>query len=641
MKWNADFEIAALIVVFIFIIFYFAKKRLPTRKNKFFAFSLILAGLATLFDLLSAIMDSNYTYYPLSVVHLSNVIFFLTALVLVWSFVVYIFMLAGKYDFLRSPLFFVYSLPMGLIIFLALSTPFTGYLYYIDPVEGYVHGPAFMLQFVVYMYYLVLAGIYVVIYRKRMTKLQFCSEIAFLLVILTGATLQSVFFNWTLISYPGVCLAVTIVYLSLQNPDMHIDKTTGLFNMDAFSELINEFIESDKKFNLIVINIENLNSMKTVYGTEREDEALVKAVEYIHGLSRDNYLFRMSEEDFVLVDFHSIDYKDFSNKFLERFKEPFRAGDVDIPFIGYITYIPYEYYGKDIKKINKFISFINNKLVRSGRSMVINEETVIAIERDTSVERALERAIENNTVQIYLQPIYEPDEGKALAAEVLARLFDEEVGFISPSEFIVKAEENGNVVELGRQIFEKVCIFIHDNDIDRIGIERLCINLSIYQCMREAMADEMVDIAAKHDVPMSRFLFEIVENSGETGDYIIRKNMERLIEAGSDFMLDDYGVGYSNFVNLFRLPYKYVKIDKSLVWTYFESDSNVLPDVMETFRNQSIGIVIQGVESKAMAKRLLMMGCDAMQGYYFLKPMPTRDFIRIMGEKNVEGGYGI
>ena len=67
----------------------------------------------------------------------------------------------------------------------------------------------------------------------------------------------------------------------------------------------------------------------------------------------------------------------------------------------------------------------------------------------------------------------------------------------------------------------------------------------------------------------------------------------------------------------------------------------MLPDVIETFRNQKVAIIAQGVESRAMARRLQMMGCDAMQGFYFSKPVPAKDFIRLMKEKNIEGGFGI
>ena len=641
MKWNADFEIAGIIVVFVFIMFFFAKKHLPTRKNRFFAFSMILAALTTVFDLVSAYVDSNWMDYPLPVLHVINIIFFMLSTALTLSFMIYILMLAGRYDLVHSPVFYLYTIPFMITMFLTLSTPFTGNLYYFDPVEGYVHGPAYFLNFMASSVYLVLTGIYVIIYRKRMTKLQFRSVVTFIVLILTGILLQSRVFNWILLSYPSVCLAVMIIYLSLQNPDMYIDKMTELFNADGFYEIMAEYANAGRHFNVLVVTIDNFRTMQSVYGTDRVNEALKKATAFFDDIIGTDILFRISEDSFAAVDINGLDYGKLGEKVLDRFKEPWRVNGGEVSFTVYATCLPYEHIKDNVKGVSRILSFIHNKLAHDNGNILLNEDIMIAIDRDSAVERALEKAIDNNTVQIYLQPIFNPKAGKALMAEVLARLFDEEVGFIAPAEFVTKAEENGNIVELGKQIFEKVCMFVRDNDTESFGIKRVTVNLSAFQCIRESMADEMLDIASKYNVPMSTFAFEIVEGSADIENGFIRRNMDRLIEAGAEFMLDDYGIGYSNFVNLLKLPFKYVKMDRTLVWTYFENSSNVLPDVMETFKNQNLKIVVQGVESKAMAKRLVMMGCDMIQGYFFSKAVPARDFVRLMNEKNIEGGFGI
>ncbi len=641
MKWNADYEIAAIIVESIFIFFFFGKKHLPTRKNTFFAFTMVVSVFVCFFDLLSAYMDSNWTQFSIFSLQAVNVIYFLISTALTLSFFIYIILMTESYEVFRSPIFYLYCVPFMVNIFLDISTPFTGYLYYFDPVTGYTHGPAYMLSFLMSAVYVFLSAVYVIVKRKRITYLQFNSVIAFVLIIAAGVTIQSVFFRWVLLSNAVVCLAIVIIYLSLQNPDMYIDKVTSLFNVDGFYEMAAEYNVSEKKFEIIVITIENMRIMQSVYGNDRANEALVKAVNFLESLCEKDILFRISEDSFAILDVNSLDYRTVTEKITERFKEPFRISTGEVLFTEYVVFMPYQYCVNDVKRLNKTIRFIRNKVPSKNRFVMMDDEIAVSIDRDTAVERALEKAIDNNTVQIYLQPIYDTRVGKAHMAEVLARLFDDEVGFISPNEFIVKAEENGNVVELGRQIFEKACIFLRDNDLERFGIQRLDINLSVYQCMRESMADEIMEIASKYGLSMSRFCFEIVETSADVREGFVRTNMDRLISAGAIFVLDDYGIGYSNFVNLLRLPFKHVKMDKSLVWTYFENDSDVLPDVMETFRNQKLGIVAQGVESKAMAKRLMMMGCDALQGYFFSKPVPARDFVKLMSDKNVEGGFGV
>ncbi len=641
MKWNLDFEIAAVIIDVIFIYFFFGKKHLPTRKNRYFVFSLILTAFVTISDIVSSYMDSNWQQYPLPLVHLINVLFFLFSATLMLSLFMYMVTLSNRHDIIGKPIFIVFSIPFMVAVFLAVATPFTGFLYRIDPVQGYVHGPAYLLEFSLSAMYLILCTFYIIIYRRYMSPLQFRSVIMFIIVVTAGVAAQSLFFKWVLIANAATSVAIVVVYLSLQNPDMYIDKVTELFNLDAFNEMIAEYSTDGTRYDLIELTINNFGITQSVYGTERANEALKQAVAYVQTVHEEAFFFRLSSDSFVMIDLNAVDFDRIAKEIIAKFEEPWRVGNNDIIFSVNITYLPYEYTGKELKSTIKNLEYIRNKVNHSDRQLVINEEISLNIERDTAVERALEKAIENKTVQIYLQPIFHSREAKALTAEVLARLFDEEVGFVSPGEFVVKAEENGTVVELGRQIFEKVCIFLRDNDIEKYGIEKVSINLSIYQCMRERMAEEFMQTAEKYGIPMTRFLFEIVETATTDKELFIRNNMDKLIAAGAEFILDDYGIGYSNIVNVFSLPFRFVKMDKTLVWTYFESDSDVLPDVIETFRNQKVAIIVQGVESRAMAKRLLMMGCDALQGFYFSKPVPAVDFVKLMKEKNIEGGFGI
>ncbi len=641
MKWNIDFEIAAAVIDLIFIYFFFSKKHLPTRKNRYFVFSLIIVTFVTVLDILSSYMDSNWHNYPMAMLHLINVLFFVSSAMLMLSVFLYLLALSNRQDIIKKPVFILFCVPFLMSMFLGVASPFTGFLYRFDPVEGYVHGPAFLMEFLLSSFYLLMSAVFVVVYRKMMSILQFRSVVFFLIAVASGVALQALLFRWTLLANAVTSIAIVVVYLSLQNPDMYIDKETDLFNLDAFNEIVSEYATDGTRYDLINLNISNFRITQSVYGTERANEALRRAVTYIQTMYDRAYIFRISSDNFVLLDLYRSDFDDTAKVIRDRFREPWRVDNNDIIFSVYSTYVPYEYVGKELKSTLKNLEYIRHKLTHTETELVINEEISRSIERDTAVERALERAIDNKSVQIYFQPIFHTREAKAQTAEILARLFDEEVGFVSPTEFVIKAEENGTVVELGRQIFEKVCIFLHENDIEQYGIEKVSINLSVYQCMREMMAEEFMETAAKYEVPMTRFLFEIVETATTEKDFFVRKNMDKLIAAGAEFILDDYGIGYSNIVNVFSLPFRFVKMDKSLVWTYFESDSDVLPDVIETFRNQKVAIIAQGVESKAMARRLQMMGCDAMQGFYFAKPVPAKDFIRLMKEKNIEGGFGI
>ena len=233
-------------------------------------------------------------------------------------------------------------------------------------------------------------------------------------------------------------------------------------------------------------------------------------------------------------------------------------------------------------------------------------------------------------------PIFSPYTEKMERAEALARIFDENVGFIPPAEFIAEAERNGSIIALGRQIFEKVCEFIKEQEPLQYGVSRISVNLSAMQLMQDGMAEEFIRIAENYNVSMSSFSFDIAEVSEKDPGSVALKNMNKLIDRGAEFALNDYGSGYSSLENILNLPVKLVKIDRALVRSYFESGSMLLPDVIEMFRNQKLQLALVGVETKDMARRLSVMGCDYLQGYFYSRTIPARNFVALM--KKQEGG---
>ena len=232
-------------------------------------------------------------------------------------------------------------------------------------------------------------------------------------------------------------------------------------------------------------------------------------------------------------------------------------------------------------------------------------------------------------------PMFSPITEKMERVEVLARLFDRNVGFIPPKEFIAEAEKNGSIISLGRHIFEKTCEFIKEQEPELYGIGRISVNLSAMQLMQEGMAEEFIGISNKNGVSMEKISFDIAEVIDTDRDGIAERNMKLLAEAGAEFALNGYGSGYSSLENIMKLPISMVKIDRALVISYFEKDSMLLPDVIEMFRNQQLKIVLVGVETKDMARRLSVMGCDYLQGYFYSRTLPARDFVALMKKTGV------
>ena len=110
--------------------------------------------------------------------------------------------------------------------------------------------------------------------------------------------------------------------------------------------------------------------------------------------------------------------------------------------------------------------------------------------------------------------------------------------------------------------------------------------------------------------------------------------MQRLTEDGFAFSMDDYGTGYSNLKSIYGLPFKYIKIDKSILWTSMKNEKAyiVLKNTFQLAKVLGKKVVMEGVETEEQIHRLKELDCEYLQGYYFSKPIPGNQFIQYLKE---------
>ena len=247
----------------------------------------------------------------------------------------------------------------------------------------------------------------------------------------------------------------------------------------------------------------------------------------------------------------------------------------------------------------------------------------------------IKNSIVNRSFEMYYQPIYAPAEHGFVCSEALIRMRDEELGFVSPEEFIPLAESNGMIIEIGEIAFRKVCEFMKSGKAQALGVEYIEVNLSALQCVQDQLADRLMAIMEEYGIDPEQINFEITETAGLANYDVLLRNMKNLISHGVTFSMDDYGTGFSTANYLITLPTDIVKIDKSILWPAMENQEAfvILRHTVEMLSSLNKKIVVEGVENAEMAKLLIDMNCDYLQGYYYSKPVPEEDYIAFL-EKN-------
>ena len=127
---------------------------------------------------------------------------------------------------------------------------------------------------------------------------------------------------------------------------------------------------------------------------------------------------------------------------------------------------------------------------------------------------------------------------------------------------------------------------------------------------------------------------EITETAASYDQSVMAENLTQLSDAGICFSLDDYGTGYSNMYRIAALPLKIVKLDKSFVNNQTGKMWTILQNTVHMIKDLNMEIVVEGIETEDMVKKFSDLHCDFIQGFYYSKPIPEKDFVEFISKNN-------
>lgn len=247
-------------------------------------------------------------------------------------------------------------------------------------------------------------------------------------------------------------------------------------------------------------------------------------------------------------------------------------------------------------------------------------------------------ALENNELQLYYQPIVNMQTGQVAGFEALMRWIHPEKGFISPALFIPIAEKNGLIVEASRWALGESCRALKRIE-SRIGRENnlyMSVNFSSTDFASENFLDHVYRILSESDVPAKQIKLEITERLLIQQPDHAKEVLEMCRQAGMSIAIDDFGTGYSSLSYLYYFPIETLKIDQSFVraMTKDVKSLELVKSIIGLGKNMNMTIIAEGVEDATEGKILRDLGCDAVQGYYYAKPLPEKEVIELLRNWN-------
>ena len=417
--------------------------------------------------------------------------------------------------------------------------------------------------------------------------------------------------------------------------EVNIDKLTGLANRNVFQDRlevdIKKALRSGLPLALLFIDLDHFKEINDTRGHEAGDQ-LLKAVgrrlqSHVRG---SDTVARLGGDEFTitLAELHDLgSVTDLAQKLCDDLARPFMVGE-EMAYISAsigITIFP-----RDASTAGELLRNADQAMYRSkergrNRFAYFKSSMQDAAQNRMTISNELRRAVDEQQLDVFYQPIVDLDSGRVRKAEALLRWQHPERGEISPLEFIPIAEHTGLIVSIGNWVYQRA---LAQAKSWRRHDPGLTINVNVsplqfYEGDGENCRRWLSEAALVPEMGL-----EITEGLLLASDSDVLKQLLAFQQAGIAISLDDFGTGYSSLSYLRRFALDFLKIDKSFVYNLeFDAANVALCEAIIVMAHKlGLRVVAEGVETPQQAALLKQAGCDFAQGFLFGHAMPAHQF---------------
>ena len=256
------------------------------------------------------------------------------------------------------------------------------------------------------------------------------------------------------------------------------------------------------------------------------------------------------------------------------------------------------------------------------------------LREEKNIENAMEEALEKHEFVVYLQPKYALDRenGDVIGAEALVRWYHNGE-IISPGKFIPVFEKNGFVTKLDFYMFKEVCKLQKAWKSKGLTPKVISVNMSRLHFTNPDFVDTLRKFCEEYEIETKYFEIEITESAAYENINILMDVFSKIKAAGFHVSIDDFGTGYSSLNMLKDLPVDVLKIDRSFLTENADEEENaskIIGCVVSLASSLDISTICEGIETKEQASLLSKLGCNMAQGFYFARPMPVKDYEKLV-----------
>ncbi len=417
------------------------------------------------------------------------------------------------------------------------------------------------------------------------------------------------------------------------------DHLTGLPNRRRlekdFQDLVDQSLRDNTFGYILFLDLDNFKNVNDGLGHQYGDTLLQNISEFLKTLPyTGHYTYRFGGDEFILLveNKYCNQINDIVNTLLERFREKWDLINTTYYCTMSMGIAKYPYDGITLFEILKKVDMAMYRAKNQGKNRAMFYKNKIGFDsiRNIELERYLRESVSNscNGFSVYYQPIVNAETKAIEGAEALLRWSCDNLGNISPVEFIPVAENLGFIVELGEFVFRTACL--QCKKMISLGMKdfKISINLSVYQIYEANFLDKVEKIINETQVPYHNITFEVTESLAINDFKSTKEILKKLSELGISISLDDFGTGYSSLNNIKEMPLNTIKIDKSFIDDLINDSCTevFVKTIISLAHALDMKVCAEGVEQEIQYNRLVDLNTDLIQGYLFGKPVPAEEF---------------
>ncbi|MDX3772919.1 EAL domain-containing protein [Chromatiaceae bacterium AAb-1] len=418
------------------------------------------------------------------------------------------------------------------------------------------------------------------------------------------------------------------------------DTLTGLPNRSLFMNKLASLVRQKTRHALLVFDLDNFKKINDSLGHQQGDTLLCKLTERLNTIERyHNNLYRLGGDEFALLLEKTNDIRNITSlakELLALINLPIFINQHELAITSSIGIVLYPDDGTDPQVLlrNADTAMYHAKSDGANRYLFFNDSMNKRAVKRLQVENLIRHGLKEDYFSVYYQPKMDLVTSQLVGMEALVRFITPKGGLISPASFIPVAEETGQIVEVGEVVLRKACLDVKKWIDSGLFQGRVAVNLSAKQFMLPYLCDQIDNILQLSELPSYHLELEITEGTVMQSPQLAIDTMKKLRARGIHLAMDDFGTGYSSLAYLKQFPLNTLKIDKAFIDDMKTARGRNMVDTIVTIaHNLGLMVVAEGVEEASQLALLRKLRCEAIQGYYYSKPLSATDFAAFLKQQ--------